>query len=119
MKRDILFKGKRVDNGEWVFGSLFNALSGLTIIENGGDSMSDFNFINPETVCQFTGLLDKNDDKILLFEGDLLSLDGKILGNKHETEIHKRETHIIIPSITSKDWLSAYTFAVDRGFRHA
>ena len=92
MNREILFRGKRADNGDWAEGCLLiDYVTGQYFIHANGNSVNESDKVNeegllkftafevdPETVCQYTGLPDKNGMKIC--EEDFVKIDNEWIG---------------------------------------
>ena len=87
--RVVEFRGKRVDNGEWVYGYILQTFTGRCFILTGNDEcfkeniwstnpkhkdfiISDFYEVNENTVGQYTGFKDKNN--LPIYENDTIKL---------------------------------------------
>lgn len=104
--REILFKAKRINNGEWVEGyyqKRYDLLGNEEHLIFHADSYNVWEYaeIIPETLCQFTGLCDKNGNKI--WENDIVTCQTKYGGDIGKVVFHNGKFCVL--------WNSTYHYS--------
>lgn len=114
--REIMFKAKRIDNGEWVEGYYLRDQyhrGGKDIIfyRKDSDQFTVYaDTIDPETLCQFTGLCDKNGKRI--WENDIFQCTDETMVTQKDL-IEYNETHASFVRLRNMNKLGSQYLWID------
>ena len=102
-----LYKAKRRDNGKWIQGYLFCIWGKAYILWGTTNGIPNKVEVDPETVCEGTGLVDKN--RVQIFEGDIVKTDKFSEPNK----IYVIEYNLLFGAFIGTDGYGMYFVTFD------
>lgn len=97
MNDRFLFRAKRTDNDEWTYGYLYGIWERKYILWGMTNNVPDMTEVDPSTICQCTGLEDKNG--VLIWENDICG---------------RKEKNAEIVTYNNGDWTLDYSYAFKR-----
>ena len=98
--RDISVHSMGGGPDEWGFRSVY------------GEVKYDDNII----LMQSSGLTDKNEPCVEVFEGDIISLDGRVIGNQWENpSLLESDSNLLVTGLGTETWFTTHQEAVARG----
>lgn len=102
--REILFRGKRIDNGKWVYGDLVQSPAHCVVQIYEQDLCGDNFAVDPSTIGQYTGLTDKNGKKIferdIVKENDIVHKEGIQVKGKCSTVSFEKGCWVLLSNVT-------------------